>query len=259
MQRWLEEVENRHIWEGYIGGVGWGENLGDLQLDNRESQAKEFEENGRSQKDAVSLRRAKQFYRELGQLEKADVCEAWALRFDRRFLEAGLMFLRRLREDEAWDCFWQGSCWQALQDWYRQFPGRRGGERPLVEFMATPTKTAEDTWQFTAFLEEALAENRPTENRLSKPWKAAVKEYAAQVKRFLGEKQLSRGEWQRLGDILEALDEAKYEGLLEIAGDCFYRAENRRRAVRCWQDCGWRGDGRLSGGRRRSLARRRWP
>lgn len=238
LRRWLERVENRPLWEGHIGGIGWGENLGDLDLDNRESQAKEFEENGRSQKDAVSLRRAKQFYRELGKLEEADLCEAWALRFDRRFLEAGLIFLRRLREDEAWDCFWQGCCWQALQDWYRQFPERRGGERPLVEFMATPTKTAEETGQLTAFLEEALAENRPGENRLSKPWKAAVKEYAAQVKRILGEKQLSRGEWRRLGEVLEALDEAKYEGLLEMAGECFYRGQNLRRAVRCWQDCG---------------------
>lgn len=264
LEKCLEKAEERQIWEGYIGGLHWGDNLENLDLDNRESQAQEFEENGLIQKDPVSLRRAKQFYGELGKQEEANLCEAWALRFDRRFREAGLLFSRYGQEDRAWECFWQGLCWQALQDWYQKFPDRRPEERPLVEFMATPTKTLALIEKFTVFLEENLVQKNTTreEGNLSlasvklnsynavesyssygshsqrKPWKATVSEYALVIKRLMAEKRLSASQWQRFGDVLEALDEAKYDGLLEIAGDCFYRSQNLRRAVRCWQRCG---------------------
>ncbi|WP_254173600.1 hypothetical protein [Planktothrix pseudagardhii] len=235
-QYWLTQVDNRENWETYIGGVRWGDNLEELQRDNRASQAQEFEENGRNQKDATSMRRAKQFYRELGYLEKADICEAFALKFDKRFREAGRLFLKRSQELEAWDCFWDGMCWQALAEWYRQFPQKKQVEQPLVEFMAQTPKTLPNIRQFTQFLEESLSNQILQENRLVKAWKAAVQDYSRQIRILMREKILDPEEWQRFAEVLEGLDEAKYNGVLELAGDCYYRARNLRRAVRCWQD-----------------------
>ena len=235
---WLNQVNHRENWESYIGGVRWGDNLGGLQRDNRASQAQEFEDNGRNQKDATSMRRAKQFYRELGSLEKADICEAFALKFDKRFREAGRLFLKRGQELEAWDCFWDGMCWQALAEWYRQFPQKKNQEQPLVEFMALTSKTLPDIRQFTQFLEEALSSQIIQENRLVKAWKTAVQDYTRQIRILMREKILDLEEWQRFGEVLEGLDEAKYNSVLELAGDCYYRAKNLRRAVRCWQESG---------------------
>lgn len=235
---WLNQVNHRENWESYIGGVRWGDNLGGLQRDNRASQAQEFEDNGRNQKDATSMRRAKQFYRELGYLEKADLCEAFALKFDKRFREAGRLFLKRSQELEAWDCFWDGMCWQALAEWYRQFPQKKPVEQPLVEFMAQTSKSLPDIRQFTQFLEEALSSQIVHANRLVKAWKTAVQDYTRQIRILMREKILDPEEWQRFGEVLEGLDEAKYNSSLELAGDCYYRAKNLRRAVRCWQESG---------------------
>ena len=235
---WLNQVNHRENWESYIGGVRWGDNLGGLQRDNRASQAQEFEDNGRNQKDATSMRRAKQFYRELGYLEKADLCEAFALKFDKRFREAGRLFLKRSQELEAWDCFWDGMCWQALAEWYRQFPQKKPLEQPLVEFMAQTSKSLPDIRQFTQFLEEALSSQIVHANRLVKAWKTAVQDYTRQIRILMREKILDPEEWQRFGEVLEGLDEAKYNSSLELAGDCYYRAKNLRRAVRCWQESG---------------------
>ncbi len=238
LDNWLQQAEDQTLWETAIGGFRWGDNLGGLDRDNRESQAKEFAENGRSQKDATSLRRAQQFYSELGNLEQADLCQAWALKFEKQFRAAGILFLQRGKHKEAWSCFWEGTCWHALMDWYQQFPEQQSLERFLAEFMAQTPKTLETVQTFTNFLEDNLTNRLLVENRLVKPWKVTIQEYSRQIRNLIREKNLKKENWQRFGDILEGLDEAKYHGLLELAGDCFYRAQNLRRAVRCWRESG---------------------
>jgi hypothetical protein len=238
LEKWLQKVEKRLNWEGYIGGIRWGDNLIGLEWDNRESQAQEFEENGLSQKDSVSLRRAKQFYTELGDIDRAERCEAWALKFDKQFRQAGILFLRHHQEMEAWHCFWEGLCWQALADWYRQFPHKKTIEYPLVRFMASTPKTVARIQELTQFLEEYLGTSILKENRLVKAWKVTLQEYTHQIRHLIKEKQLEPQEWQQIGDVLEGLDEVKYSGMLPLAGDCFYRAKNLKRAVDCWQISG---------------------
>jgi hypothetical protein len=238
LAQWLEKADKRLNWENYIGGIRWGDNLIGLKWDNRESQAQEFEENGLSQKDAVSLRRAKQFYTELGNIDKAERCEAWALKFDKQFRQAGLLFLQYHQEMEAWHCFWDGLCWQALADWYRQFPDQKTIEYPLVRFMASRPKTVAIIQELTQCLEEYLGSSILKENRLVKAWKVTLQEYGNQIRHFIKENKLESQELQRIGDVLEGLDEAKYSGMLPLAGDCFYRAKNLKRAVDCWQISG---------------------
>ncbi len=236
LEHWLQYLEEQIRWERAIGGICWGDNLGGLDRDNRESQAQEFEDSGRTQKDATSLRRAQQFYSELGYIERADLCQAWALRFEKKYRQAGMLFRQQEYHQEAWECFWEGMCWHALIDWYKDFPTQKLTEHSIAVFMAQTPKTLAGMKHFTHFLEDCLENRLLRENRLSKPWKTAVHEYARQVRVVMREKSLNPEDCQRLGDVLEGLDEAKYHGWLELAGDCFYRAKNIRRAVQCWQD-----------------------
>ncbi|MGB3533592.1 MAG: hypothetical protein WBA13_08740 [Microcoleaceae cyanobacterium] len=238
LEKWLQKAGKRLNWEGYIGGIRVGDNLVGLEGDNRESQAQEFEENGYSQTDSVSMRRAKQFYSELGNIKKAELCEAWALKFDREFRKAGILFLRHHQEIEAWNSFWQGLCWQALADWYRNFSGKKTIEYPLVRFMASTPKTVASIKEFTQFLEEYLGTSILKDNRLVKAWKVTLQEYSNQIRYLIKQKQLESQELQQIGNVLEGLDEAKYSGMLALAGDCFYRAKNLKRAVDCWQISG---------------------
>ncbi|MGB3402471.1 MAG: UvrD-helicase domain-containing protein [Microcoleaceae cyanobacterium] len=239
VEEWLEKTDKRMNWEGYVDGIRWGNNLVELEGDNREFQAKELEDNGYSQNDSISLRQAKQFYTELGQIDKAQLCEAWALKFDKQFHQAGILFLQYQQEIEAWNCFWQGLCWQALVAWYRQFPRKKTIEYSVVRFMVNSDKTVAKIKEFTLFLEDNLGSLILLENRLVKAWKVTIQEYNNQIRRLLKEKQLLEPQdWQQVGDVLEGLDEAKYSGMLSVAGDCFYRAKNLKRAVNCWQNSG---------------------
>ena len=229
-QQFLNKTHNRNLWEQHVGTIAWGDNLAVLNRDNRADQAQQFEQNGLSQEDPDLLRRAKQFYYSLGVTEKADFCEASALKFEKRFREAGQLFLRRGKVNEAWECFWQGTCWSELKQWYDNNSGRKV-EHPIVKFMCQ-NKHLNEIRELTKFIQENS--DRWQSNYLSKPWKIAVNEYIRQIKK-LQSQNLDKKEWQKFGDVLETLDAAKYNGCAEIAGDCYYRAENFKRAVSCWK------------------------
>lgn len=234
LERFLIKARDRNIWEPHIGAIASGDNLAVLNRDNREAQAKEFEQNGLSQEDPDLLRRAKQFYTSLGRGEKAEICEAFALKFEKRFRDAGQIFLRRSKNNEAWECFWQGTCWSELKQWYEKHSARKI-EQAIVDFMTQNHKNLETLKKFTLFLEEN-GEKLP-KNYLSKPWKTAIQEYVRQIAKLQKYPKIEQKDWQKFGDILEALDSAKYNGCAELAGDCFYRAENFKRAVTCWNAC----------------------
>lgn len=233
-ERFLEKARDRNLWSDHVAAIARGDDLAVLNRDNREALAKEFEQNGLSQEDPVLLRRAKQFYASLGRGEKAELCEAYALKFDKRFRDAGQIFVIRGKTNEAWDCFWQGTCWLELKQWYEKNQGRKL-EQHIVNFMTQNNKDIRVIKDFTLFLEEN--NDRVQKHYLSKPWKTAVQQYLRQVAKLSKSTKMEKKEWQKFGDILEALDAAKYNGCAELAGDCFYRADNFISAKRCWNAC----------------------
>ncbi|MEQ8958519.1 MAG: hypothetical protein RLP02_11440, partial [Coleofasciculus sp. C2-GNP5-27] len=100
--------------------------------------AQEFQLKGLHAENPSLLRRAKQFYRDLGDITQANYCQAWALKFERQYQEAGDCFLELGESDQAWDCFWQGLCWSELVAWYDSHPQHQSAaESILARFMVT--------------------------------------------------------------------------------------------------------------------------
>ncbi len=238
-ERWQQSV--RTI------GIGTRTTAWELREDNPKAIAQEFETKGLNSQNPDLLRRARQFYSDLGERAKANFCEAWALKFEEQFLEAGNRFFSLSKLDEARECFWQGMCWSELVAWYSLHPGTEAVERTLAIFMAAQPQDLEAINNFTSFVSrQGLAvggnsEQQQTKDneRLtnSKQWKKAVEEYAERIKSVLSVSGLKLDEWQQFGEVLQALESAGYNQLYWLAGECFYRAEKYEQAVQVWEDC----------------------
>ncbi|MBD0344088.1 MAG: hypothetical protein ICV63_04515, partial [Coleofasciculus sp. Co-bin14] len=71
----------------------------------------------------------------------------------------------------------------------------------------------------------------------NKQWKKAVEEYVNRIQSLLSVPNLKPEQWQRFGEVLEALESVGYNEFNLLAGECFYRAENYEQAVLIWEDC----------------------
>ncbi|OAB58544.1 hypothetical protein AY600_10430 [Phormidium willei BDU 130791] len=216
-----------------------GESFAVFNRDNRLEQAQQFWENGLSQENPEFLYRAADFYRSLNSYEKADTCQAWALKFERAFQSAGERFLALQQPHEARTCFWQGLCWPQLRDWHQQYRGS-AIETAIAQFMVNQPASLSQLREFSQQLETHISQAQ--RHYTEKPWRMAIQAYRDTIQEFLNAKEtLTPREWQQYGDSLEQLAQAKYPQLLDSAGSCFYAAqtpENQRRAVECWEACG---------------------
>jgi len=236
----LSRVKNRAGWEDRLGTIPLGAPGSEWEMheDDPRSIAEEFRKKGGELRNPNLLRRAKQYYDLIGDRVEEDLCEAWALRFEERFREAGNLFLKHVKVDEAWECFWEGMCWPELETWYDKYgiEGVRAIARDVAVFVLKRPRDVEAIKTFTYVLENGIGNNR-LGDPLTKQWRAVVKEYVRRIS-ILTEQVLKQDEWQQLGVVLEALEKAGYQGVLDWAGKCFYRAANYERAVICWERCG---------------------
>lgn len=230
--------KDHNFWKDAIKSLSNGESLEALGTkDNRESQALRLKKQGERDENSEFIRAAKQYYIALGDSKEADLCEALALKFEKNFSEAGQLFLNRGKEEDAWECFWKGACWQPLKQWHDKHSSKKPVECRVVEFMVQNPKTLDVIHDFTQFLEEQFENNRLKNNRLRKPWQESVKEYVRQIEGLTNEESLDAEQWRRFGNMLKDLAEAGYSGVLDLAGGCFYRAKDYQSAVRCWERC----------------------
>jgi tetratricopeptide (TPR) repeat protein len=154
VQELLRQVKNPSTWEGSLQllETGTAQTAQEMREDDPEAIAQEFETKGLNSENPSLLRRARQFYRGLGDTAKADYCEAWALKFEAQFQEAGRYFLQVGELEAAWQCFWQGKCWEKLVEWCWYHPEVPKAELPLALFMTTAPQNQEAVKTFTQFL-----------------------------------------------------------------------------------------------------------
>ncbi len=260
LQVFLQRANKRSQWQERVQVIrlGTSETAQQMREDDPQSTAQELKTKGLDAQNPYLLRRAKQYYSDTGNTTEAALCEAWAFKFEERFLDAGSRFLHLGKVDEAWDCFWQGMCWLELLAWYKQHSHIRISEYYLVDFMTQPATNLEAIKTFTQFLKNYQFEN----NRYSKQWKKALEEYANRIGSLmsldnlwekknltlpyegrgqggLGEQYcLDSQEWLKFGDVLLGCwRQMGDKGLLELAGACFYRAHSYEGAVQCWEQC----------------------
>ena len=255
LQAMLQFARSRQRWQENVITISAGTHntVQELREDDPGAIAYEFETKGLNSQNPDLLRRARQFYNDLGNTNKATFCEAWAFKFEEQYSLAGNHFLQLGQAEEAWECFWQGMCWSDLVTWYNLHPEIETLERSIAIFMVADPQDVEALNTFTLLIRGQLENRLNVENwnqssnlqsSISKPsilhrkhWKKAVEEYANRIQSLLNVPDLKLDEWQQFGEVLEALESAGYNELDQLAAQCFYRAENYEEAVRIWEEC----------------------
>lgn len=241
-----QHAKNKELWEENVSTISPGNIRYAQELQENEPQtiAQEFENKGLNSKSPSLLRRARQFYYDLDNTFKAEVCETWALKFEGFFKEAGSRFLQLCDQEQAWECFWYGMCWEELVAWYNLYPDSKTEERSLVIFMAALPQDLEAINNFTTFISKQVKNGRLKVNNLlqkTQPlippdrWEEAVREYAKRLEGLLEFQDLNSEQWQQFGELIETL-KPRWSWLNFLAGQCFYRAQNYEHAVRNWED-----------------------
>lgn len=246
LQVMLKFAKSRERWEDSVQTISTGtpKTVQQLREDNPQTIAQEFEKQGLNLQNPDFLRRAKQFYHDLDELEKAKLCEAWALKFEENFLSAGNKFFELSNSEEAWQCFWQGMCWLELVNWYNHNPTTHTAERPIAIFMAAAPQDIEAAINFTLLAKSQLLNLTSTEKLStttneqltnSKQWKKALEEYINRIETLLNLPALNAETAQQFGEVLEVLVLPEYGELHQLAAKCFYRAKNYEQAVHNWE------------------------
>lgn len=236
----LHRAGDAEAWKRYIEPlrVGTAEDKKAMKEDNPLANAAELKKKGLAQGDPSHLRRAKGFYSQRGFDRDANECEAWALKLEDRYREAGVQFLKLKMADEAWDCFWLGMCWSDADEWLEHNPDRRPDEvHALVRFMLQQADDLDGIKAFAVVIQKCL-EQELLCSPLSRQWKAAAKEYLVRTS-GVAEGALTRDEWRESGEVLEGLAGVGIgKAALDPAAACFYRACEWAAAVRCWEMAG---------------------
>ncbi|MBE9127751.1 hypothetical protein IQ258_16690, partial [Coleofasciculus sp. LEGE 07081] len=232
LQAMLGHARSKTRWEENVRTItpGTPATARQMREDDPGAIALEFETKGLNAENPGLLRRAKQFYSDMGDRANADFCEAWALKFEGHFCEAGGYFLGLGDSDQAWDCFWQGMCWLELVNWYNLHPQEQAAERFLTLFMAAPPQDLDALHQFAS-----VVLNQKQTINTSEQWTQARQEYANRIEAFLNNPKFKPEQWQQFGEGLAALEFAEPSRFYKLAGDCFYRAQNYEQAIYYWE------------------------
>ncbi len=257
----LQYARNKEQWEQSVStiSIGTPKTAPELRENDPQAIAQEFETKGLNAQNPGLLRRAKQFYSDIGDTTKAIFCEASALKFEEQYRAAGNRFLQVGEDDEAWECFWEGLCWQELISGNEQPSLSKTKERSVASFMVASPQDVQALDNFTVLVRNQIEDelklsnlntepsnfqpaNLPTyqpSNLHSKQWKKAIEEYAHRIEGLLNklENQQSN-QWQQFGEVLEVLEVTGYDKLKFLAAQCFYRAENYEQAIRIWETSG---------------------
>ncbi|MEQ9551366.1 MAG: hypothetical protein RIM23_17365 [Coleofasciculus sp. G3-WIS-01] len=241
LQAMLGHAKHKSRWQDKVKTLAPGmPNMVETMRENDPGAiAQEFQLKGLHAENPSLLRRAKQFYRDLGDITQANSCQAWALKFERQYRDAGHCFLELGESDQAWDCFWQGLCWSELVAWYDSHPqDQSAAEGILARFMVTPADDLAALDSFTRYIishESSVIQGNQQVNQ-QKQWQQGIKEYARRIETIPNDSSIPSSQWQQFGEVLAILASGGYPELNVQAGTCFYRAQNYHQAIQYWQE-----------------------
>ena len=177
----LSESQQEEFWRDHVGPMATATQADEHDFTDTDpaSAARELFTKGYGAEDPERMRRAAEYYRQLGEHERARQAEAWALRFQREWRKAGERFMEAGQWAQAWECLWKGRSWAELNEWYQSAPDvetdKKGTDRALVEQMAAPSPHPED---FTKIIGTRLEDARPGEiSPLDASWREVAQKY----------------------------------------------------------------------------------
>ncbi|MEM9539280.1 MAG: hypothetical protein AAGA60_07175 [Cyanobacteria bacterium P01_E01_bin.42] len=246
----LQQQKSKVQWKTRIQLIGRGDRADAIGTDDLPEIANTFFTEGINMENADLIRRAQSAYKRLSDEKQVQICEAWALKFEEHYLQAGECFQQQQELELAWNCFWQGMCWKNLLTWY-DLEGKSEESqdletldvnpvrvRPLIEFMASEAENQDSLKEFSQFLERKINNNTLEKYRFTAQWKTAIQTYGKRIEKLGADRksELNSAEWLQLGTVLEKLAKAKYQGMGDRAGSCFYRAGEYDRAIAFWEE-----------------------
>lgn len=124
---------DKELWEGFIhqslGNDKYISDLGKVSLGDITEYTLRLEKNYRPKEYAETLfrsaleegdrdimDRARSAFKEAKYNDRAMLCEAYLYRYDHSYSESGKRFLRLNKTQEAIESFWEGKCWNELND-----------------------------------------------------------------------------------------------------------------------------------------------
>jgi hypothetical protein len=230
--------EDRQQWRDLICLLAWGESPQAIASNDLLAIAKTLEIEGLNSENPDLLRRAQAAYQRLNDETQAKLCQAQALKIERKFSQAGKLLLTQDQIKEAWDCFWEGSDWQNLVNMFNyNFEDLLTEDiqkvKPLINFMAwfiaddNITKINEQLKEFTVLISN---ESFNLKNLLRYPqWQTAIDAYIEVVKNIINSgKMWPPDQLRRIGYVLIHISHNASLPVRELAQSCLLLADKNK-------------------------------
>lgn len=235
-QQWKIRPESdqdpQHEYTARPIGLGTPEGVREMQEERPEEIAVEFMNRGITSENPEFLWRARSYYRDLDDTRRATFCEAYAMKFEKRYKEAGFRFVDIEEVQLANDCFWEGMHWQELMEIQGQ---NRADRMQLAKFMLSDLDTA-PILEFAEYLSTII--NRKTlPYGHNNQWREVYREFNSRVSQ-LPANSVNREDWVSLGSLIRDLEDYGYSDIQAVAGLCNMNAGNTKAAIKIWEDNG---------------------
>lgn len=219
---------------------GGSETIAEFHNENPLNIADELRTKGMSQRNAEHLQKAAQYFRSIDMRREALICQAFALKFDSDWLEAGRTFEELGKEYpesegdiEALSCYWQGGCDRDLVR--LPFPRLRSGHGEkfaVATFLCSPPNDTAAIRQLNQDLEPWLSGEQCSVNEPQ--WRRLIDQYHERL-RSLPPTDLDQAAWQACGRILNYFVQRGRLEAADAAGRCFFAANLYSQAVQAWR------------------------
>ncbi len=216
--------------------------------DNLQTNAKQWLLSGIENNSIRNLNTAIYYYDKDNMSFEVSYCKAWILRIEGQLQEAGCVFMALSAlinseldpQKEAWQCFWEGQCWQKLLDWTAKNPNSpKTAWLPIIRFMLdTEGKTfsPDSISQFSTFL---CNQDFWRQQRSDFTWQAVLERYLKTINYFISNQQnIKTQHWKLWSEALEKIAltySFTAEDIIYLAGQCLYRASYFQQAINLWE------------------------
>ena len=251
----IEDLVQREKWQSNIQTIGPGISLEYIKNDDLEANALSFEKVGINTENPELIKRAIAAYKKSNNIHKVNFCSAWMLRFDRKFIEAGKLFLLLDYFLEAAECFWQGSDWHKLRQLLLDYAQDQQSNSclnqfhlllPLVDFMATireannKLKIKEITQQLLKLRDFLLVEYQKklfTEEYHTQSWQTGLMFYLQVIRQIsLKSDVFPAEEWLGFIDTLRYWFESHNREIDLLIAKCWYLGQDYHQAIKSWEN-----------------------
>jgi hypothetical protein len=221
---------NIDLWRDKIATIEEGD-IKELTYSEFEKEriADELMQKGLDQRSPFLLYKAHVYYQELGKLEKANLCSAYALKFEEKFLDAAIQFEKINNLEKAKECLLKGKLWDETLKFFDRHPKLKDRDYQLVRFISNQNITPDLFKDFHAYIYKIKDEVNPQDELV----KIAIEKYV----KFLLEANpdsLDTTTWDESAQLLKAKFQHDHNSC-RASARAFFISGNYKDACKLWE------------------------